>query len=173
MELANAPNHRNCISSPPTFTVSVDGKFHGFPWLVDYYLIFENICAWHIPLIYHIWKKMDIRKVKVDHLTLLACLPLSLGLVCSLVEEATRIYAGLFGNIFIQIKWTKHLKPAGNCYSLGTGKQFYILLRLGYYPLLSLAVLAFKFIHCLLLSIVIYYIVYWVHQCSIIWPSGP
>ena len=57
-------------------------------------------------------------------------------------------------------------------YSLGTGKQFYIFVKVGYYPLLSLAVLAFNFIHCLLLSIVNYYIVYWVHQCSITWPIG-
>ena len=45
---------------------------------------------------------MDIRKVKNDHLTLLTFLPLSLSLVWNLVEETTRIYAGLFGNIFIQ-----------------------------------------------------------------------
>ena len=56
--------------------------------------------------------------------------------------------------------------------SLDTGKQFYIFVKVGYYPLLSLAALAFYFIHCLLLFIVIYYIVYWVHQCSIIWPIG-
>ena len=56
--------------------------------------------------------------------------------------------------------------------SLSTGKQFYIFVKVSYYPLLSLAVLAFYFFHCLLLSIVNYYIVYWVHQCSIIWPIG-
>ena len=39
------PNHENSIPSPPTFTVSVDGNFHAFPWLEDYYLIFENIGA--------------------------------------------------------------------------------------------------------------------------------
>ena len=44
--------------------------------------------------------------------------------------------------------------------SLCTGKQFYIFVKGGYFPLLSLAVLAFNFIHCLLLSIVNYYIVY-------------
>ena len=56
--------------------------------------------------------------------------------------------------------------------SLGMGKQSYIFVKVGYYPLLSLAVLAFYFIYCLLLSVVIYYIVYWVNQCSIIWPTG-
>ena len=49
--------------------------------------------------------------------------------------------------------------------SLGTGKQYYIFVKVGYYPLLSLAALAFYLIHCLLLSVVNYYIVYWVHQC--------
>ena len=44
-------------------------------------------------------------------------------------------------------------------FSLGTGKQFYIFVKVGYYPLLSLAPLPFNFIHCLLLSIVNYYIV--------------
>ena len=43
--------------------------------------------------------------------------------------------------------------------SLGTGKQFYIFVKVGYYPLLSLAALAFNFTHCLLLSIDNYYIV--------------
>ena len=56
--------------------------------------------------------------------------------------------------------------------SLGTGKQFYIFVKVGYCPLPSLAALAFYFIHCLLLSIVNYYIVYWVHQFSITWPIG-
>ena len=37
--------------------------------------------------------------------------------------------------------------------SLGTGKQFYIFVKVGYYPLLSLAVLAFNFYS---LSIVVY-----------------
>ena len=56
--------------------------------------------------------------------------------------------------------------------SLGTGKQVYIFVKVDYYPLPDLAALGFNFIHCLLLSIVNYYIVYWVHQCSIIWPIG-
>ena len=56
--------------------------------------------------------------------------------------------------------------------SLDTGKQFYIFVKVGYYPLLFLAVLACYFIYCLLLSIVIYYFVYWTQQCSIIWPIG-
>ena len=34
------------------------------------------------------------------------------------------------------------------------------LVKVGYYPLLPLAVLAFKVVHCLLLSIVIYYVLY-------------
>ena len=29
MDTSNTPNHRNSISSPPTFAGSVDGNFHG------------------------------------------------------------------------------------------------------------------------------------------------
>ena len=43
--------------------------------------------------------------------------------------------------------------------SLGTGKQFYSFVKVGYYLLLSLAVLAFYFIHCLL-SVIILFIGY-------------
>ena len=45
------------------------------------------------------------------------------------------------------------------------------LVKVSYYPLLPLAALAFKVVHCLLLYIL--YIVYYVYQCSIIWPRGP
>ena len=34
------------------------------------------------------------------------------------------------------------------------------LVKVGYYPLLPLAVLAFKVFHCLLLPVVIYYLLY-------------
>ena len=74
VDSSNTPNHRNGIPSPPTFTESVDGKFHEFPWLGDFYVFFEST-------IYNILKEMNIRKVKVDHLTLLICLPISLSLV--------------------------------------------------------------------------------------------
>ena len=45
MNTNNTPNHGNSIPSPSTFDVSVDGNFHAFPWLGDYYLIFGNIGA--------------------------------------------------------------------------------------------------------------------------------
>ena len=38
-------NPWNCIPSPPTFALSVDGNLHAFPWLGDYYLILESMCA--------------------------------------------------------------------------------------------------------------------------------
>ena len=52
--------------------------------------------------------------------------------------------------------------PQSGMSSLGTGKQFYIFVKVGYYPLLSLAVLAFYFIfvYCCLLSIIILFIGY-------------
>ena len=40
--------------------------------------------------------------------------------------------------------------------SLGTGKQYLLLVKVGYYLLLPLAALAFKFIHCLLSFIILY-----------------
>ena len=69
MDTCNTPNHRNSILSPATFAVRVDGNFHEFPWARDISVTFESIEVWHTPLIYHIWKKMDIQKVKADQLT--------------------------------------------------------------------------------------------------------
>ena len=43
---------------------------------------------------------MDIGKVKVDQLTLLACLPYTLSLVSNLEVKAPKIYAELFGNVY-------------------------------------------------------------------------
>ena len=70
------PNHGNSIPLPPSFAVSMDGNFHAFPWLGDYYLIFDSICAWHTTLIYHIWTiprsrliSWLRRKVKIGQLT--------------------------------------------------------------------------------------------------------
>ena len=130
MDTSNTPNHRNSIPSPTTMTGSVDGNFHEFPWVRAYFEAFENIWAWHTPLIYHmrekmdilmvmadqltqyegqgwahplichIWKKMDIRKVKVDHLTLLACLPYTLSLVSNLEVKVPKICAEHFGNVY-------------------------------------------------------------------------
>ena len=101
MDSSNTPNHGNSIPSPPTFAVNVDGNFHAFPWLGDNYLIFENICAWHTPLIYHIWKKMDIWRSRLTTWHSLPVCPIALSLIWNLVEKTSRIYAGLFGNIYI------------------------------------------------------------------------
>ena len=47
---------------------------------------------------------MDIWKVKVDQLTLLACLPCTLSLVSNLEVETSKIYVELFDNInFIKL----------------------------------------------------------------------
>ena len=43
MDSKNTPNHGKSIPLPLTFTVSVEGNFHAFPWLGDYYVIFESI----------------------------------------------------------------------------------------------------------------------------------
>ena len=48
----------------------------------------------------HTWKKMDIRKVKVDHLTILACLPCTLILVSSFEGETPKICAKHFDNMY-------------------------------------------------------------------------
>ena len=107
---------------------------------------------------------MDIGKVKVDQINLLACLPYTLSLVSNLEVKAPKICAELFGNVYfiqvIQIKWENIWNSDETVSSVGTGKQFYILLRLAITPYYPLATLAFTFIHCLLLSIVIYYIGY-------------
>ena len=51
---------------------------------------------------------MDIRKVKVDHLTILACLPCTLSLVSSFEVEAHEIYAKYFDNMYF-IKFSSKL----------------------------------------------------------------
>ena len=43
MDTGSTPNHRNSIPSPPTFTGSVDGNFHEFPCVRDYFVAFESI----------------------------------------------------------------------------------------------------------------------------------
>ena len=43
---------------------------------------------------------MDIRKVKVDHLTILACLPCTPSLVSSFEREAPKICAKHFDNVY-------------------------------------------------------------------------
>ena len=59
---------------------------------------------------------MDIRKVKVDHLTLLACLPYTLSLVLNLEVKTPQICTEHFGNKNLQnsvkIKWEKCLESS-------------------------------------------------------------
>ena len=51
---------------------------------------------------------MDIRKVKVDHLTILACLPCSLSLVSGFEVEAHKICVKHFDNVYF-IKFNSQL----------------------------------------------------------------
>ena len=97
-----------------------------------------------------------------DHL---AWLPLALILAWDLEEEGPQIYDACSGNIyFIKINWKneKHtLEMELNTVTIvGTGKwiDFYIFVKVGYYPLLPLACTSIeaslKLMHCLLLYIV-------------------
>ena len=52
-----------------------------------------------------------------------------------------------------KIKWEKHLESSWNSVFFGHRQTILHFVKIGYYPSLSLAVLAFKFIHCLLLLI--------------------
>ena len=38
MDTSNTSNHRNSILLSATFTGSVDGNFHEFPWVRDYFV---------------------------------------------------------------------------------------------------------------------------------------
>ena len=38
----STPFHGNCITSPSTLAVRVDGNFHAFPWFGGY------LCSWRI-----------------------------------------------------------------------------------------------------------------------------
>ena len=60
----------------------------------------------------------------------------------------------------VKINWEKHLESSWNSVFSGHMQAILHFVKVGYYPLLPLAALAFKFIHCLLMSIVFYYIVY-------------
>ena len=135
----------------------------------------EYMCMTHLLNIPYMVENGHL-KVKTGHLTLLVWLPHSpqSGLKSGWrsIKPMSVYLASYIFQIYLKIKWKNVWKQRERVSSLGTGKQFYILVKVGYYLLLSLASLAFYFIHCLLVSIVIYYIVYWVHQCSIIWPIG-
>ena len=98
--------------------------------------------------------------------------PVAISVVWDLEGEISNIYSVYLACYIFQNYLKSNGKNMETVSSLGTGKQFYIFVKVGYYPPLSLAALAFNFIHCLLLSVVNYYIVYWVYQCSIIWPIG-
>ena len=97
-----------------------------------------------------------------DHL---AWLPLPLILAWDLEVEGPKIYDACSGNIyFIKINWKKWKANIGNAAKtvtiVGTGKwiDFYIFVKVGYYPLLPLACTSIeaslKLMHCLLLYIV-------------------
>ena len=58
----------------------------GQDWSAD--SVWRSRLSMPYPLIYHIWKKMDIRKAKVDQPTLVACLPYTLSLVSNLEVKA-------------------------------------------------------------------------------------
>ena len=158
----NTPIHGNCIPSPPTFMMRVDGNFHAFPWYGGY---LENICTgyppkysiygqpkvkadswlrWKAkadPLIWsegqghiHIWKKLDILKDQDGHLTLLVCLPIALSLM-----EQHQICDSPFDKPYISILIQfKIRKTSGfrvkQCLLWAQGKQFYFLLRLASTP---------------------------------------
>ena len=144
-----------------------------FPWVRDYFMASARVYVPAIPHFLPIWIKMDIRKVKVDQLTLLACIPCSLSLVTNLEEEASVICIGLFGHrYFIKINWKINGKMLGfelkQCLLWAQVSNFN-LVKVGSYPLLPLAVIAFKVVHCLLL----YLLYIRVKQCSIIRPKGP
>ena len=53
------------------FIACVDAKFHGFLWVRGYFMAFVRVWACHTLFFYQIWKKVDIRKVKADQLTIL------------------------------------------------------------------------------------------------------
>ena len=65
MDQSNTPNHRNSVPSPALFAACVDGNIHGLATIFWPLRVYEH----DTPLIYHIWKKMDTRKVKADQLT--------------------------------------------------------------------------------------------------------
>ena len=89
-------------------------------------------------------------KVKDGHLTLLASLlhsPQSgLKFGWRKIKSMSVYLASYIFQIYLKKKWKNVWKKRQTVSSLGTGKQCYIFVKVGYYPLLSLATLAFYFI---------------------------
>ena len=130
----------------------------------------EYICMTH-PLNIPYMVENGHLKVKDGHLTLLAWLPNSPQSGLRFWMEKHQTYVSLFGKLYIPNLFKNEMKKnickqRETVSSLGTGKQFYIFVKVGYYPLLSLAVLPFFLfiVYCCLLSFIILFIGYTIAQ---------
>ena len=130
----------------------------------------EYICMTH-PLNIPYMVENGHLKVKDGHLTLLAWLPNSpqsgLRFGWRNIKPMSVYLASYIFQIYLKMKWKKNIcKQRETVSSLGIGKQFYIFVKVGYYPLLSLAVLPFFLfiVYCCLLSFIILFIGYTIAQ---------
>ena len=132
----SSPIHGNCIPSPPTFAVRMDGNFHAFPWFGGYlwswriyvqdtppkYSIYgqpkvkaDSWLRWKAkadPLTWsegqghiHIWKKVDILKVKDGQLSILAWLPLTPSLVWKFDGATPNLWQSVWQTIYFKFNW--------------------------------------------------------------------
>ena len=130
--------------------------------------------------------KVDIRKVKADQQILLPpCMPSPLSLVSNLEEKASGFCIDLFGNrYFIFLNSKLNGKVLGielkQCLLWAQVSNFN-LFKVGYYPVLPLAVIAFTVVHCLLLYILYCILVLYIRYTNgqsfglgaISWPNVP
>ena len=83
---------------------------------------------------------MSIWKVKVDHLTLLTCLPLSLSLASELGKETSKpLLDSLTLYILSKFNPKMNWNPAENSDIFGHRSVILHFVKVGYYPLLPLA----------------------------------
>ena len=146
--------------TPSLFTACVDGYFHGLEIIL--WPLLEYMHLPH-PLFYQIWIIMDIRKVKTDQLTLLVCMPCPSVWSQIWKRKHQECILAFFAIDFYKINSKLNVKVLGievkQCLLWAQVSNFN-LVKVGYYPLLPLAAIAFKVLHCLLLYILYISIVY-------------
>ena len=130
-----------------------------------FFMLRECMCMTH-PLNIPYMVENGHLKVKDGHLTLHTWLPHSLQFGLKFgwrnIKSMSVYLANYIFQIYLKIKWKKNVwKQRETVSSLGTGKQFYIFVKVGYYSLLFLSCAYILFnIYCCLLSFTILFIGY-------------
>ena len=137
----STPIDGNCIPSLPALAVSVDGNFHcnSMAWRL---LIDLREYMYMTPPKYSIYgRKWTFWRSRMVTWPSFPDCPICLSW-SEIWMEKHQTYVSLFGNLYISNLFKNKMKKnvwkhRETVSSLGTGKQFYIFVTVGYYPLLS------------------------------------